>query len=52
MYGWIWRRLPFGTPGKIVSGVLLILAVAAVLWYLVFPSVDAHLPGTDVQVTQ
>ena len=31
MYGWIWRRLPFGMPGKIVGSALLIAAAAAVL---------------------
>ena len=44
MYGWIWRRLPFGTPGKIIGSVLLAAAVAALLWFLVFPAIDPLLP--------
>jgi hypothetical protein len=51
VYGWIWRRLPFGTPGKIIGSVLLTAAVAALLWYMAFPAIDPHLPFNDVQVT-
>ena len=52
MYGWLWRRLPMGTTWKVVVLVLAALVVAAVLWYVVFPYVDAHLPGNDVDVSQ
>jgi hypothetical protein len=51
MYGWIWRRLPFGLPGKIVGSALLIAAVVAVLWFWVFPAAEPLLPFDDVQVT-
>ncbi len=51
MYGWIWRRLPFGTPGKIIGSLLLTAALAALLWYVAFPAIDSHLPFNDVQVT-
>jgi hypothetical protein len=51
MYSWLWRRLPLPTPWKIAMAVLAALVVAAVLWYVVFPYVDAHLPGNDVDVT-
>jgi hypothetical protein len=51
MYGWIWRHLPFGLPGKIVGSVLLVAVVLAVLWYWVFPAADSWLPSQDVQVT-
>ena len=44
MYAWIWRRLPFGTPGKVVSSALLILAVVALLWFVIFPAIDPILP--------
>jgi len=52
VYAWIWRMLPFGRSGKAASSALLALAAAALLWYLVFPAVDPHLPFTtsgDVQ---
>jgi hypothetical protein len=50
VYGWIWRKLPFGLPGKIIGSLLLIGAVMWVLWYHVFPAVEPMLPFDDVQV--
>ncbi|MEN3304294.1 MAG: hypothetical protein V7603_496 [Micromonosporaceae bacterium] len=44
MYGWIWRHLPFGRRGKLVGSLLLAAAAVALLWYVVFPAVDPHLP--------
>ena len=51
MYGWIWRKLPFGLPGKLIGTLVLIVGVAVLLWYFVFPAVDPILPFNDVQVT-
>ena len=50
MYGWIWRKLPFGLPGKITGSLLLIVTVGALLWYVVFPWATPLLPFDDVQV--
>ncbi len=50
MYAWIWRRLPFGLPGRIIGSLLLVAAVAALLWFVVFPRIDPLLPFNDVQV--
>lgn len=51
MYAWIWRRLPFGLPGKIIASVGLALGAAALLWYFVFPWAEPLLlPFDDVQV--
>ncbi|MFE0591541.1 hypothetical protein [Micromonospora echinospora] len=52
MYGWIWRKLPFGLAGKLVGSVLLASATVALLWYVVFPWAEPLLPFDDVQVTQ
>lgn len=53
MYAWIWRRLPFGLPGKLAGSVLLVTAAVAVLWFVVFPWAEPYLPPyDDVQVTQ
>jgi hypothetical protein len=52
MYAWIWRRLPFGLPGKLAGTLVLATAVAALLWYVVFPWAEPLLPFDDVQVTQ
>jgi hypothetical protein len=51
MYGWIWRKLPFGLPGKFIGSALLIAITVAVLWFLVFPAAEPLLPFDDVQIT-
>jgi hypothetical protein len=50
MYGWIWRKLPFGLPGKITGSLVLAVAVGALFWYVVFPWATPLLPFDDVQV--
>jgi hypothetical protein len=44
MYAWIWRRLPGGPQARTAGLVLLLLAVAALLWLIVFPWAQIHLP--------
>lgn len=52
MYGWIWRHLPFGLPGRLLGSLLLTAGAVALLWYVVFPAIDPHLPfNNDGQVT-
>ncbi|MGH3730081.1 MAG: hypothetical protein ACRDTU_15230 [Micromonosporaceae bacterium] len=50
MYGWIWRKLPFGLPGKIIGSLLLVGIMLWLLWYHVFPAAEPLLPFDDVQV--
>jgi hypothetical protein len=50
MYSWIWRKLPFGLPGKLGGSVVLVAAVVALLWFVVFPRATPLLPFDDVQV--
>ena len=50
VYGWIWRKLPGGLPGKLVGSTVLILAVVALLFLVVFPWVEPRLPWNDVTV--
>lgn len=51
MYAWIWRKLPFGLPGKIVGSLALALSAGLLLWYVVFPWIEPILlPFDDVQV--
>jgi hypothetical protein len=52
MYAWIWRKLPFGLPGKLVGSVLLAGLAVTLLWYVVFPWAEPLLPFDDVQVTE
>jgi hypothetical protein len=51
MYRWIWRKLPYGVPGKIAGVVVFLGGIVGLLWYGVFPAVDPHLPFNNVQVT-
>jgi hypothetical protein len=36
MYLWLWRHLPGGVTSKLVRTVILALAAAALLWFIVF----------------
>ena len=51
MYTWIWHRLPGGTATKALEALVLVLAVAALLLFVVFPEVEPLLPFTEVTVT-
>jgi hypothetical protein len=44
MYAWIWRRLPGRPRVKAAWAALLVLALIALLWFLVFPWAAVHLP--------
>jgi hypothetical protein len=50
MYGWIWRHLPFGLPGKIIGSTLLVTGTLALLWFQVFPAIEPLMPFDEVQV--
>ena len=44
MYGWLWQKLPGGTGGKTAWTVLIAVAMAAALWFGVFPWLQLHVP--------
>lgn len=44
MYGWFWQHLPGGTATRAALAATLTLAVAAALWFWVFPWAASHLP--------
>jgi len=44
MYGWLWQRLPGGTGGKSAWVAAIAVAVAAALWFGVFPWLQLHVP--------
>ena len=50
MYAWIWRHLPASTPAKTLGALVLVLAVGALLLFVVFPQVEPLLPFTQVTV--
>ncbi|MFV0532140.1 MAG: hypothetical protein ACK5MR_00620 [Cumulibacter sp.] len=50
MYSWIWRHLPGGAPLKALQATILFLAVVALLFFVVFPWIEPHLPFNDVTV--
>ena len=50
MYTWIWRHLPGPMAVKLLQTLLLLLAVVALLLFVVFPWVEPHLPINQVTV--
>jgi hypothetical protein len=44
MYGWLWRALPGPAAAKTAGTVVIVLAVAAVLWFGLFPWLQLHVP--------
>jgi hypothetical protein len=50
MYSWIWRHLPGGTASKSLVSLVLVLAVCALLLFVVFPWMEPRLPFNDVTV--
>ena len=50
MYGWIWRHLPGSTGLRALQALVLLLAVCALLLFVVFPWVEPRLPFNDVTV--
>lgn len=50
MYGWIWRKLPFGVPGKIAGMFILLGGIGALLWFFAFPRLEPLLPFDDSQI--
>jgi hypothetical protein len=52
VYGWIWRHLPGGTASRAGLALVLVLAVAALLLFVLFPWVEPRLPFNDVTVDQ
>ena len=52
MYGFIWRHLPGPTAARAVVALVLVMAVVALLLFVVFPWVEPRLPFNDVTVDQ
>lgn len=52
MYGWIWRTLPGGLPGKVLGSLVLLALAVLLLFTVVFPAVEPLLPFSDVTVDQ
>ena len=50
MYPWIWRHLPGNTAAKTLGALVLLAAVLALLFLVVFPWVEPRVPFNDVTV--
>ncbi len=50
MYGWIWRHLPGPTGAKVAQASVLLLAIVALLFFVVFPWLEPYLPFDHVEV--
>ena len=51
MYVWIWRHLPGPLAARLAESLVLLLAVIALLLFVVFPIVEPHLPLNQVTVS-
>jgi hypothetical protein len=45
MYAWIWRHLPGPIGVRLALAVVLVCAVVALLFFVIFPLVDPLLPS-------
>jgi hypothetical protein len=52
MYTWIWRHLPGPTAVKVLETLVLLLAVVALLFFVIFPWLEPYLPFDRVSVSQ
>jgi hypothetical protein len=52
VYTWIWRHLPGGTGVKALLSLVLVVAVSALLLFVVFPWAEPFVPFADVTVDQ
>lgn len=50
MYAWVWRVLPGPAAVRALLLLVLLAAVVALLFLLVFPTVEPLLPFNDVSV--
>jgi hypothetical protein len=48
VYSWIWRSLPGPLAVKVVEALVLLAAVLALLFFVVFPWAEPRLPFNDV----
>ena len=48
MYSWIWRHLPGPVAVKLLETLIIILAVVALLFFVIFPWLEPYLPFDHV----
>jgi hypothetical protein len=48
MYTWIWRHLPGPVAVKLLETLIIIVAVVALLFFVVFPWLEPYLPFDHV----
>jgi len=48
MYGWLWRHLPGPVALRVALAVVLVCAVVALLFFVIFPWADPLLPFNNV----
>jgi hypothetical protein len=50
MYVWIWRHLPGSTALRALQALLIVIAISALLLFVVFPWAEPKLPFNDVTI--
>jgi hypothetical protein len=51
MYAWIWRHLPGPVAVRVLTAVVLVLAVLALLFFVIFPVLEPHTLFNDTPTT-
>ena len=51
MYGLIWRIMPGPWVSKLIMTIGLIVGVAGLLWFVVFPEISPYMPFNDGAVS-
>ena len=52
MYAWIWRHLPGPLAVRLLLALVLLAGVLALLFFVVFPTIEPLLPYSDVTVNR
>jgi hypothetical protein len=52
MYVWIWRHLPGALGWKVLQATFLVMALSALLLFVIFPWLEPKLPINRVTVDQ
>jgi hypothetical protein len=51
VYAWLWRHIPGPLPIRLLVSLAVLVGVVALLFFVIFPAIDPHLPWNNVNVS-